>query len=244
MIGPAIFSASSARLSSPKPAPPRFNFPRRHGRGFILVELIVGLVIVALVMLVLASVLFAVAQGWDDQDIAQSAQVQANQIYARVQSYLSAAKCVGSYSTGPTGGAIIFWRADDDSDGQIEYGEVALIVQDPTTHSLYLYSSALPYSGQAAATLSASELAALTPAQIEGWSFVQQQLLGGPGTQPDNGTRLDVDGFQLYVTQTVTTPSSFVTTQLPIVEFTLTLSKNGQSLTLYNSSTLRPSTQP
>lgn len=231
MIGSASFSA-----------PLRFNFFRR--RGFIVVELIVGLVVVALVMLALASVLFAVARGWDDQDIAQSTEVQANQIYARVQSYLSAAKCVAWYSTGPTSGAIIFWRADDDSDGQIEYGEVALIVQDPTTHSLYLYSSSLPYTGQAAAELSASDFAALTPAEIEGQSFMQQQLLGGPGAQPDNGTRIDVDGFQVYATQTVTAPTPFVTSQLPIVEFTLTLSKNGQSLTLYNSSTLRPSDQP
>ena len=193
-----------------------------------------------MVMLALASVLFAVAQGWDDQDIAQSTQMQANQIYARVQSYLSAAKCVVSCNTGPSSGNIVFLSANDDPAGQIQCGEVSLIVQDPTTHSLYLYNSTLPYSGSAAATFPTSNLSQLTPAQIEGWS--QQQLLGGPGSQPDNGTRLDVDGFQPYATQTVTALGS--TTQLPIVEFTLTLSKNGQSLTLYNSSTLKPSTQP
>jgi type II secretory pathway pseudopilin PulG len=198
--------------------------------------LLVGLVIVAMVVLALASVLFAVSQGWEDQDLAQSTQLQANQIYARVQSYLSAAKCVSLSSAGPSGGGIIFWRADDDQDGLIEEGELGLIVQDPTTHSLYLYCSSPPYSGQALTTCTLSQF---TPAQIESWPFIQQTTLGGPGSQPDDGTRLDVDGFQLYV-QSAPTDGS----QLPIVEFTLTLSRNGQSLTVYNSSTLRPSTQP
>src|ERR1700693_4576385 len=125
---------------------------QRQKRGFLLVELLVGLVIVAIVMLALASVLFAVAQGWEDQDISQSTQLQANQIYARVQSYLSAAKCVELSSSGPAGGGIIFWRADDDQDGQIEEGELAVIAQDPITHSLYLYRATAPYLGQAATT--------------------------------------------------------------------------------------------
>jgi len=184
-------------------------------------------------MLALASVLFSVAQGWEDQGVSQSTQIQANQIYARVQHYLSAAKCVALSNSGPTGGSIIFWRADDNQDGLIQESEVALIIQDPTTHSLYLYDSP-PYSGPTTCTLSQ-----LTPAEIEAWPFVQKQTLGGPGNQPDDGTRLDVDGFQLYVQPAPTDGS-----QLPIVEFTLTLSKNGQSLTVYNSSTLRPATQP
>ncbi len=236
------FSACSDFGELSRAAPPREKSLRRRRRAIILVELIIGLVIVALVMLALASILFAVAQGWEDQDISQSTQVQANQIYARVQSDLSAAKCVGSYGTGPTGGYVIFLSANDDSPGQIQRGEVSLIIQDPTTNSLYLYGSTAPYSGQAASTFATSQLSQITPAQIEGWS--QQQLLGGPGTQSDDTARLAVNGFQVYATQTVTTPSSFVTTQLPIIEFTLTLSKNGQNLTLYNSSTLRPSTQP
>jgi type II secretory pathway pseudopilin PulG len=220
--------------------------PLNRLRGIVFVELIVGLVVIALVMLAVASVLFAVAQGWKDQDVSQSTQMQADQVYTRVQSRLSAAKCVGPYDAGsPSGGGyIIFWRADDDSyadgqidegDGQIEKGEVALIVQ--TNHSLYLYSSAPPYSGQAAGHLAASDLAALTPATIESWSFMQPTLLGGPGSQTDDGTMLDVEGLQVYVT-----PSA--ASQLPIVEFMLTFSKSGQSLTLYNSTTLRPSAQP
>jgi type II secretory pathway pseudopilin PulG len=203
--------------------------------------LLIGLVIVAMVMLALASVLFAVGQGWEDQDVSQSTQLQANQIYARVQHYLSAAKCVGSCSpdTTSSGGYAIFLIANDDSPGQIQYGEVSLIVQDPATNSLYLYSSPAPYAGQAASTFPTGQLSLITPAEIEGWPFTQKQLLGGPGSQPDDGTRLDVTGFRLYVQ-----PAPSNGSQLPIVEFTLTLSKGGQSLTVYNSSTLRPSTQP
>jgi Tfp pilus assembly protein PilV len=221
---------------------PHRCFVSAHAGGFILAELLVGLVIVAIVMLALSSVLFAVANGWDDQDVTQSTQLQANQIYARVQSYLSSAKCVASYTAGPSGGAIIFLSANNDTAGQIQCGEISLIIQDPTTHSLYLYNSTAPYSGSAANVIATSQLSTVTPAQVEAWSM-QEELLGGPGTQPDNGSRLDVDGFQIYATQTVATASP-VTTQLPIVEFTLSLSKNGQSLTVYNSSTLRPSTQP
>jgi type II secretory pathway pseudopilin PulG len=206
---------------------PRAN---RIARGFLLIELLVGMVIVAIVMLALGSVLFTVAQGWEDQDISQSTQLQANQICARVQHYLSAAKCVVLSSAGPTSGGIIFWRADDNQDGQIQQSEVGLIIQDATTHSLYLYDSP-PNSGPTVCTLSA-----LTPAQIESWTFIQKHTLGGPAAQPDDGTRLDVNGFQLYVQ-----PAPADGSQLPVVEFTLTLSKNSQSLTVYNSSTLRPS---
>lgn len=220
---------------------PRISLPAFGGRtpaardscinGFLLIELLVGMVIVAIVMLALSSVLFTVAQGWEDQDVSQSTQLQANQVCARVQHYLSAAKCVVLSNAGPTGGGIIFWRADDDQDGQIEQSEIGLIIQDTTTHSLYLYDAS-PNSGPTVCTLSS-----LTPAQIEGWAFIQKQTLGGPGNQPDDGDRLDVDGFQLYV-QSAPADGS----QLPVVEFTLSLSRNGQSLTVYNSSTLRPST--
>jgi type II secretory pathway pseudopilin PulG len=209
---------------------------RRAQPAFLLIELLVGMVVVSLVMLALASVLFTVAQGWGDQDISQSTQLQANQIYAKIQSYLSSAKCVTLSSAGPSGGGIIFWRADDDQDGQIQEGELALIIHDPITHSLYLYSSALPYTGQAATVCTLSQFSA---AEIEAFPFIQKQTLGGPGDQPDDGTRLDVTGFQLYLQPAPTDGS-----QLPVVEFTLTLAKNGQILTLYNSSTLRPSTQP
>jgi type II secretory pathway pseudopilin PulG len=201
-----------------------------------MIELLVGMAVVALVMLALASVLFTVAQGWADQDVSQSTQLQANQIYAKVQGYLSAAKCVELCNLGPSGGGVIFWRADDDQDGLIEEGELALIIHDPITHSLYLYRSTLPYIGTAATVCTLSQFSA---AQIEAFPFIQKQTLGGPGNQPDDGTRLDVDGFQLYLQQAPTDGS-----QLPIVEFILTLSKNGQGLTVYNSSTLRPSTQP
>ena len=54
-------------------------------RGFLLVELVIGLVIVALVMLGAAAIMGAVAQGWSDQDVTRSTQLQANQTYVRVQ---------------------------------------------------------------------------------------------------------------------------------------------------------------
>src|SRR5580658_2625441 len=69
-------------------------------RGFLLVELIIGLVIVAMVMLAAAAMMESVSQGWDDQDVTHSTQMQANQTYLRVQKALQGAKFICYYAPG------------------------------------------------------------------------------------------------------------------------------------------------
>ena len=95
------------------------------------------MVIVALVMFGAAAIMEAAAQGWNDQDVTRSTQVQANQTYIRVQNALQGAKFIGyvTPSSSQTG-SIFFWQ--NDNLGGVEAGdpyagEMALIQYDATT---------------------------------------------------------------------------------------------------------------
>src|SRR5580658_1622736 len=72
----------------------------RQYEGFLLVELIIGLVIVAMVMLAAAAMMETVSQGWDDQDVTHSTQMQTNQTYLRIQKALQGAKFICYYAPG------------------------------------------------------------------------------------------------------------------------------------------------
>jgi type II secretory pathway pseudopilin PulG len=220
--------------------------------GFLLVELLIGLVVVALVMMGAAAIMAAVAQGWTDQDITRSTQLQANQVYARVQNALQQAKFIGYINAGNVNGnsaqpgCIFFWQNDNFGGveaGEARIGEMALIIQDPTTNSLWLYqcvSNPADYSAEGAVMPFLEMNQSTAPAQFEALNFVQAQCLGGPGNTPDDGTRLHINGFQVDV------QSLGSTTQLPVIEFALGFSRSdGTSLTLYNTTTVRgPATQP
>jgi type II secretory pathway pseudopilin PulG len=225
-------------------------------RGFTVVEMTMGLVVLAMIMLAIAGIMTAVAQAWTDQEMNQSTQIQANQIYARVQHILSAAKYVAQYNpgslTGNPAGSIFFWRADDypasPNDETVQAGEMALIVQDPTTSTLWLYE-AMPYTQMTPAQYAAA-------GQVYPWSYwttpstvaafktsnfltAQPVPLGGPGNLSNPGNYLQITGAQFYVY------SLAGASQLPVIEFALAFSRNNQSLNLYSSTTLRgPSTQP
>ena len=232
--------------------------PRRcrgfRPRGFLLVELVIGLVIVALVMLGAAAIMGAVAQGWNDQDVTRSTQVQANQTYVRVQNALQGAKYACYYAAGDVNGnsaqpgCIFFWQNYNLQSGTIldpYLGEMALIEYDPTTQSLWLYQNPSPSQAdpnQMQQLTSQSNFAAIV-SQFPQQSFVQKQALGGPGSLSNDGTRLQVRGFQVYVNPYWPSGAS---TQLPVVEFAIGFKQNdGTSLILYNSTTLRgPATQP
>jgi hypothetical protein len=215
-----------------------------------------GLVIMTLILGAVAVVLSAVGQGWDNQETNQSTQLQANQVYMRLQRILSSTKYVGQFTPGSvdgsaaTPGSIFFWRADDYpgslNDLTVQTGEVGLITHDTTTHTLWYYR-AIPYAQMNASQLTRagvvmhwSDLTSnASPAAFEALDFVQHTALGGPGNQVDTTKRLHVIGAQFNCL------SFNAANQLPIIEFALGITLNGQSITLYNSSTLRgPSTQP
>jgi prepilin-type N-terminal cleavage/methylation domain-containing protein len=222
---------------------------RSWRRAFTFVELLIGLAITAIVMGAMAAMMTAVGTGWTDQEVGQSTQLSANQVYARVQKVLAAAKYVIIPNTSATSNYIIFWRIDGYPDGAtadtvVQAGEIAMIIRDSTTNSLMLYQTPLPCSQSYAGTsFTWTQLQTLTPATIEGWPFVQHQVLGGPGTSTSN-SGFQVTGSTFYVNPAWMSNSGSVS-QLPVVEFSLTFTKGGENLTLYNSSTLRsPTTQP
>jgi type II secretory pathway component PulJ len=215
----------------------------RRVRAFTFIELMIGLVITAMVMAAMAAVMTSVAEGWQAGSVSQSTQMQANQIYTRVQKILSSAKYVILPANGSSGNSIIFWANDNlIADSTVEAGEIGLITWDTTTQSLYLYEapSTIPNGDLAAAEtqLDWSALQTLTPSTIESWPYMNPTPLGGPGTS-GNANALQVTSANFYVAGLTSTY------QLPIVEFSLGFTKNGQKVTLYNSTTLRgPTTQP
>jgi prepilin-type N-terminal cleavage/methylation domain-containing protein len=214
-----------------------------RARGFTFIELMIGMVITAMVLAAMAAVMDSVAQGWQAGSVSQSTQMPANQIYNRVQKILSGAKFVILPSEGSSGSSIIFWANDNlIPDSTVEAGELGMIEYDSSTSSLYLYEAQPNLSGAqltaAQTILDWSSLQELTPAMIQSWTYMQPTPLGGPGTT-GNASALQVTGASFYVA------GLSDTNQLPIVEFALNFSKNGQNITLYNSTTLRgPSTQP
>ncbi|MGA3065312.1 MAG: prepilin-type N-terminal cleavage/methylation domain-containing protein [Tepidisphaeraceae bacterium] len=216
---------------------------RIHRGGFTFIELMIGLVITAMVLAAMAAVMTSVAEGWQAGSISQSTQMQANQIYARVQKILSGAKYVILPTDGGSGSSILFWANDDlIADSTVEAGELGLIQLDSATNTLYLYEAAPNLTGSQLAAaqtpLNWSTLQTLTPSQFISWSYIQPTPLGGPGTS-GNPNALQVTGANFFVTGLGST------TQLPIIEFSLSFDKNGQSATLYNSTTMRgPTTQP
>jgi len=219
----------------------------RARRGFLLAELLIGLVIIAMVMFGAAAILNAVALGWNDQDVTRSTQVQANQTYIRVQNALQGAKYVGYASASSSqSGSIFFWQ--NDNLGGVEagdpyIGEMALIQYDPATTTLWLYT--VPSSQLSNAAVQAAwTLTEINSSANASWfaaqSFVEKQALGGPGNLTNDGTRLQVSSFQVYVS------SLGSDTQLPLIEYSIGFARSdGTKLTLYNSTTIRgPATQP
>jgi len=221
----------------------------RTFRGFLLAELLMGLVIVALVMLGAAAIMEAVATGWNDQDVTRSTQMQANQTYLRVQNALEGAKFIGYSNSSP--GEIFFWQ--NDNFGGVEggdpcIGEMALLQYDSTTKTLWLYKclpkSEMSGSQQTAAsavwTLSDIDQQSYATQFSQNYNFVQKQALGGPGDEANDGTRMQVEGFQVSVN------SLSSSTQLPVIEYSITFQQtDGTSLTLYNTTTIKgPTTEP
>jgi len=225
------------------------DIPKTSSRraGILMVELLMGLVVIAMVMLGAAAIMEAAATGWNDQDVTRSTQVQANQTYLRVQHALQGAKYIGYVTPSSSqAGSIFFWQ--NDNLGGVEAGdpyagEMALIQLDSSTGTLWLYqvpTSQLTTSG-AQQPLTLSDINESSEAA---WfmqqAFVEKQALGGPGNLTNDGTRLTISSFAAYVSGLSST------TQLPLVEYSIGFTQNdGTILTLYNSTTLRgPATQP
>jgi hypothetical protein len=215
----------------------------RARRAFLFVELIIGLVIIAMVLLGAAAIIEAVADGWNDQDVTRSTQVQANQTSLRIQNALEGAQYIGDPGSSGSASTIFFW-ANTNIGGAGETdpcaGEMEAIQYDSSTDSIWLYYCPTPAAAGASQVLTLSDINQATWATwFTQQSFVQKRCLGGPGGAND-GTQLNITGFTACVSALNST------TQLPVVEYSIDFTRSdGTSLTLYSSTTVKgPTTQP
>src|SRR3954453_19167418 len=129
--------------------------PTRRLRGFTLVELCLGLVVVAMVMSAVAAFALAVSNCWKFSDASQSALLTGNQALARLQRHLHDAKRTG-YCTRRQA-TLVYWQADANGDGQMQFSELAMITYNGPTRTLEIVRPSVG-SGEADPTFSGAEL--------------------------------------------------------------------------------------
>src|SRR5262245_42961476 len=89
-------------------------------RGFTMVELCMGLVVLGIVMSALAAFSYAMSETWQASDTAQSLYVTGNQSVARLQNIIRSSKKIGLVRTGSLDGSstskacVVLWRSDAD----------------------------------------------------------------------------------------------------------------------------------
>jgi len=104
---------------------------RRAGLTFV--ELMIGLVITSMVAAAVGAVMMSVGQGWTASEAVQQNSTLTSQGVLRVQKVLRCAKQigttrVGSISSHPTqAAAVMLWKGDVNSDGKIQFSELAMI---------------------------------------------------------------------------------------------------------------------
>jgi prepilin-type N-terminal cleavage/methylation domain-containing protein len=212
-------------------------------RGFTFVELMMGLVITTLIMAGIAAIMSSVSDAWELGQITQSTQLQTNLVQQRVQRILSGAKYVVVPSDGTNSANIIFWANDNlIADSTVEAGELGLIEWDTSTNSLNLWeampSIPAPDLSAAQTQLNWTALQTVTASSLKTWPYMQCTTLGGPGSS-GNANALQVTSASFYAMNLGSA------TQLPVIEFSLGFTKNGQTVNLYGTTTLRaPTTQP
>jgi type II secretory pathway component PulJ len=221
--------------------------------GFTLAELILGMAITAMIMSAVAAVMVSVAEGWDEGRTVQGLSVSLLQLQVRLGRVFQGAAYVAQSQAGALSGSgaaaqIYFWMNDNwngSSDGVPEAGEMGLIVFDPTTQSLYLYS-AMPTAQMSGAQLTAAgqevswsqSSGASAIAAFEANSWVQKTTLAGPGSNAIRGDSISVTGAHIAVDWLSST------SQKPTVEIQVAEARGAETATMYGSFVLRLADQP
>src|SRR5688500_74206 len=122
--------------------------PRAHGASrraragaFTIIELIMGLVVLSFILLAVAGLVMAVGDSWNASKDSQA--LDSGRAMVRVNAMLRSARYVGLATSdgdlaGETpetvpGGAVMFWRGDDNDDNIMQVKEVVLLERDPAT---------------------------------------------------------------------------------------------------------------
>ena len=119
-------------------------------RGFTLAELVIGLVVLALVGGATSAVALAVSRGWQAGETNATSNLVITRTMIRIQDKLKRAKVVGEWRAGSVssnvgpGAAVLFWRDDDNADGQMQLDETQLLEYDATAQQLVVHEASFP----------------------------------------------------------------------------------------------------
>jgi prepilin-type N-terminal cleavage/methylation domain-containing protein len=131
------------------------NERRATGDGFTLVELLLALTVSSIVLAAVATLAFALSTATSSSDDTARKQAQLRYATLRISELLRNCKLI----CGTPDGDIAIWRADDNSDNQINVNEMARIQKGPD--SSYLRLCEFPASGSSSVTL--AQAAVLSP---------------------------------------------------------------------------------
>jgi Tfp pilus assembly protein PilW len=109
----------------------RRNIRLRAGLTFV--ELMIGLVITSMVAAAVGAVMVSTGQGWTASQTSQQNSALTSQSILRIQKILRSAKQIGTTRTGSISSnpaqtaAVMLWKGDVNSDGKIQFSELAMI---------------------------------------------------------------------------------------------------------------------
>ena len=113
------------------------NIHKTHSRGLTVIELVIGMTITTMVAGAVAAVLTSVSQGWTHSQDIQTQTSLTTQSLMRVNRVVRDCKQIGATRAGGISGTVttpaaaLIWRADLNSDEQIQFSELALLEHDP-----------------------------------------------------------------------------------------------------------------
>jgi hypothetical protein len=203
--------------------------------AFTLVELCIGLVVLAIVMGALAAFSLATAEAWKqgavtnavgNGDNTAAIPMIANVVSARLDNEIMSCAGVGGYYPGSLTDSsaqqtsILLWKQNLDSPAtNIEPREVDLLEYDPTNHMIWKYTSAQ------------------TTPSITYTVFTTAWIATFKASATKVPFARNIDGMQINVN----TPSS--QTQLPLVEYRLYFNRAGWAQTRYGAVCVRSPTR-
>lgn len=226
---------------------------RHFRRGFTFVELLVGMIVTAVVLSAMAAFTYGVAEGWSQGESAQTVFLAGSMAADRFNHAIRSAKLIdpnrlvnGSSDNTTPAATCMYWRDDGtvllndgtskfiagNSDGKIQFSEMAMIQFDQATKTVWEYTVQFP--------------AAFTNAQIASVDSTQSPPLPLPTANVFKASSYvvakaiahNVSACQFYLV-----PGT--SAQRPMLEFVLNIDDGKASTVQYGAATIRcPNEEP
>ena len=130
-----------------------YRLPKISDRGFTLVELMMGLLVMSIIFAALAGLSLAMSKGWSATSAQDNLQVARRQTSTQMYYNVRSAKYIGAATADTTSGGsgsgavVIFWKGDKDP-GKVMYAyQIAVIEHDIPTSTLRIYQLPQTASG-------------------------------------------------------------------------------------------------